>query len=127
MSATIVVPFNHQPVSSASGDTTYTCPSGKYARVTCSVSVSATCFSTTTDQSFAVGNSSNVAPFFWLKATDVLAFSVGSATSGSPFTTASITINSNTVAQFRVRVPDSGTIAASVFTWFYAEEYNVIT
>lgn len=123
----VIIPFNHQPVSIDSGDTTYTCPAGKYARVTCSVSVSAACFSTTTDASLAAAANSVATPFFWLRAGDVLAFSNNSATGGSPFTTVGISINSDTVAQFRVRVPDTGTITASVFNWFYAEEFNVVT
>jgi hypothetical protein len=42
MASPIILPFNNQPVSTQKGTGTYTCPAGKYARVTVNVRARAT-------------------------------------------------------------------------------------
>ena len=121
MSAAFVIPFNHQPASTGVAASTYTVPSGFYARVIVNVGLSASAAltnlsSTELLQAYGVnpGNSNNSVEL-WLKAGDVVAVSAtnasGTATvtaaagnkytdSKNASTTATITKNVTTIATF---------------------------
>jgi len=127
MASTYFIPFNHEPVSIGTGTTSYTVPTGKYARVSISVSGVATTYSTTASQTYAVSTNFNETLELWLRPGAVVAVTLTNATGGAPTTKANIQINSVAAAEFFCRVPDIGTMSASSFSYIYAEEYNEIT
>jgi hypothetical protein len=149
MSAPYIIPFNHQPISTGVGSSTYTVPSGKYTRLVVAVHTSAYGNVSQANQRVeSMSNDSNtVTQAYWLKAGDVVTVSTTSASaSASPSTgatsflrsssIASVLINGSTVidsesyshieinnANTSVTVSISGNSSAR---YFY-EEYNVIS
>jgi hypothetical protein len=83
MSASVIAPFNFQPVNVAVGNGSYTVPSGKYAMVSYSISAklvfSSASIPYTSRTVYAIypgqSESSTIEGTFWLKAGDVLTFS----------------------------------------------------
>lgn len=153
MSSSHVIPFDHKPVSIQVGSGTYTCPTGKYARVTINLSGYAqslfTCtgsgISTLDLQNGMVNHSFDV----WVNAADTIAATLSNAsgttncpvtaiTSAAGETTITVNRSGTTIGVFRAHTQanvynsqntNAGTITrsgSSSFNWV-AEEFNVIT
>jgi hypothetical protein len=119
MSAPFFVPFNFQPASTAKGTGTYTCPAGKYALVTISVSGSAYPNSTLTEHALAASSSQGSESFnetlnIWVRSGETVSASLSNASatqsSSGIFTgwlralsqtTATINHSSSPIAVFR--------------------------
>lgn len=141
MSAPYIIPFNQQPVNTGAGSSTYTVPSGKYARLTYNLyAVATVTCSIATNSPVNLSNSDNLSGSVWLKAGDAITVgtSVPSGTSGSGAgisgsASASILLNATTFAQAIAGISSSGVTAAtltlggSTGSLFMYEEYNAIT
>jgi len=150
MSADLFNPFNHQPISTQRGSGTYTCPAGKYARIVITLAGYALGIpGTYTAQPIhiaATSSSFNETVDVWVKAGDVITFSLVTASgstgavaegSMSGASTASALYNGTVFAKFMAgavathAVQTSGTATSvlnggSEVNW-YAAEYNVLT
>jgi len=150
MSADLFNPFNHQPISTQRGSGTYTCPAGKYARVVITLAGYALGIPGTATVNpihiAATSSSFNETVDIWVKAGDVITFSLvaagsstGAVAAGSVngTSTASALYNGTSFAKFIAgaaathAVQSAGTstsdvTGASEVNW-YAAEYNVLT
>lgn len=155
MGAPIVVPFNNQPISTQKGTGTYTCPAGKYARVTVSVSgrayVSALAGGASM-QDMAISSGQFSESFdIWVSPGDTVSGTLSGASGGpsssaantgcviaSSATTVTVSHNATAIAQFRANVTagfsdNSGAVACSMTFagessfHFFAQEYNIIS
>lgn len=152
MTSRVFIPFDNRPVSQQRGTGTYTCPSGKFAKLT--ITVSGNAFSSWTipgaTNTFFNTNMGEFHQTFdiWVVAGDQVAATLsnasgttsvgaGSGGSSSNSTTATVNLNSNSIAVFLARTAWSayngsgGAVnvsysGSSNFTW-YAQEYNVVT
>ena len=152
MSAPYIIPFNFQPVSTGASTSTYTVPSGKYARVVISLSSEIGVQTTANPsgapvvgESFFTDGSNSISKEFWLKATDSVSLSTtsgsGTITSGTnaqvqkSSCVASATINGTSVLVSRSTASALMQTAAAYIASFvgnpsasvYYEEYNVIS
>lgn len=156
MSEVTFVPFNNIPTLTDYGNTgrSYTCPSGKGARVV--VTLSASAYGSLNDNTNGSQNSqstsdSNAVSFeVWIKAADTIATSnsaannAGNDNSGvgvheyqSGTSTASCTLNGNTIssvsASVRFQYFNAGALATAwdidgtVSAKFHVAEYNVVS
>jgi hypothetical protein len=156
MSSPIVVPFNFRPVSIQRGTANYTCPAGKYAKVTINTSGAAfgsrsgVFFISPDSTHHRVIDSFNKTVQIWVNSGDVISNALSNANSSvssnntssirmaTGETTSTINYNGNPIAIFRARGGDiaggrstEGFIEANVSGnssyHFYAEEYNQIS
>lgn len=145
----VIYPFNNQPISSQTGTGTYTCPVGKYARVTVTLSAAAVgvpSFAGSPSSNIGNGSSDSSSAVFdiWVKSGDTVSgtlsnasASTASATAGftSGTTTASYSVNSNVAGTIRATASvahNSNAAAVSTVTGsssfhYHAQEYNEIT
>jgi len=151
MPASILIPFDTKPVSTQRGTGTYTCPAGKFAKVTVTVSGTATStFTPTTASTIIMLTSGNFNHTFDVivnpgdtisgslsNASGTTAVANGSGGAATGTTTATVNYNSNSIAVFQCETSASiwnggaGSInisrsGSSNFTW-YAQEYGVIS
>ena len=144
MSAPYIIPFNHQPILTGASSSTYTVPSGKYARVTATL----TCAAWVSARSAVNGStgysegasSQSTTITIWLKAADAITVSntnaSGTSASSSLVTsvsTASILVNAATVSSISTPVSATATagntvtLSGSASVNYIYEEYNVIS
>ena len=151
MSSKFILPFNNQPASSQKGTGTYTCPTGKYARVSISVSgtvVIAPSSATASASDTVCPDSDSFAHTFdvWVKAGDTISAtataasgttSISAASSGtrSSQTTIDVKHNSSSIGFFYAQAQaymystGAGSLTSggsTSFVWF-AQEYNELT
>lgn len=143
----LFIPFNHQPVSTSRGTGTFTCGSGKYARVRIQVSGAAygvAAVDAASAASYSTSDSFCDSFDVWVNDGDTISFSTsvasattGSVTSGTASGNSSVTVNYNgsAIAAYRcyaaaghsVGSPATSTINGSADAYWYAEEYNELT
>jgi hypothetical protein len=150
MASPYIIPFNHQPVSSAAiSGGSYTCPAGKYARVVLTLSASArgTCNTLSVISNSTTSGLSSTQEF-WLRAGQTITTSTtiasGSATPSS--NTSSLLLSSDSIASATIggvqvakimapaTIQVTSAVASTTLTMtgaasadFYYEEYNVIS
>ena len=139
MSAPYIIPFNFQPVATVAAGSTYTVPSGKFARVVATLTVSALVGAS--GGSNGAQSQTNTGVFeYWLKAGDVITVTgVTGATSGGAVTgvasatvTAEVTINGTTSATVGASASYTGaggswSISGARRFEVLASEYNQIS
>lgn len=153
MASRLIVPFDNFPVSTQKGTGTYTCPAGKYALVT--VTVSGEARSTfggagggSGTASACSGGEFNESFNIWVRPGDTVSATLSNASGatsinssqsggGSGTTTATVNHNASAIAIFRAQTSMSlyngtgGTLSitrtgTSSFH-FYAQEYNIVS
>ena len=128
-----LIPFNHQPANTTFGNTgaPYTCPAGKYARVTATLSVAQAnaSYGLDTGSAYGVGNGTGQVAVIsvWIKSGDAVAVTAGS-TPGQ----ADLTINGNQVGVIECTGSNAPSVTSSnnsvvEHANFFVEEYNELT
>jgi hypothetical protein len=145
MSAPFFVPFNFQPVSTAKGTGTYTCPAGKYALVTVTLSVEAR-GNPGAGTTYAYGSSDSSSQVFsvWVAAGQTVQGSLSNASATSASANQASTSATGT-ASYQVDGVTSGSVRASASAGhgnavaltssvtgtssfhYYAQEFNQLT
>lgn len=149
MSAPYIIPFNHQPVNTGSGSSTYTVPSGKYARLRYTCNAQAWTMVTGGTSGNVTGTTSSSTDScngdIWLKAGDAITVSlsnpsgsVGPAASGTitATATAAILLNASIFARasctsamswIGLGASTSMQKDGTTSVYFSYEEYNIIS